>query len=253
MPKKRIQWFEDEKFWEKVDPILFSKQRIENAREEVRCVSKLLRLRRGAHVLDLCCGVGRHSIEMAKRGFLVTAVDKTERYLRKARREAKKQKVAIEFVKSDMRDFCRPNSFNAITNMFTSFGYFKQKEDDRRVAMNMYTSLKKGGRLVMELMGKERLARIFQERGWGEVDNRLILEERTMNEDWSMIKNRWIIIDKKGRHEFELIHRIYSAVELGDVLKECGFSITGVYGGLAGEPYGPNAFRLVMVARKERR
>jgi len=95
MAKKRVQWFEDEIFWEKAHPILFTEQRIENAKEEVKCVAKLLRLRRGTHVLDLCCGVGRHSIEMAKRGLVVTAVDKTERYLRKARREAKKQKVAL--------------------------------------------------------------------------------------------------------------------------------------------------------------
>jgi hypothetical protein len=137
--------------------------------------------------------------------------------------------------------------------MFTSFGYFKEKDDDRRVALNMYKSLKKGGRLIMELMGKERLARIFQERGWNEIGNRIILEERKMNEDWSMISNRWIVMDKSGQHEFKLTHRIYSAVELGDVLRECGFTITGVYGGLSGEPYGPNALRLVMVAKKGKR
>lgn len=251
MAGTRIPWHDDEEFWEKVGPVLFSEQRIENAKEEARSIAKLLRLRRGARVLDLCCGIGRHSIEMARRGFQVTGVDRTERYLRRARRAAKKQEVSVEFVKSDMRDFCRPDSFHAILSMFTSFGYFRDKNDDRKVARNMYTSLRKGGKLILELMGKERLARIFQQRGWYRVGNRIILEERKMNDDWSMIRSRWTVIKGKERQEFTLIHRIYSAVELGDVLKECGFSIAGVHGDLAGEAYGPDSLRLVVVAKKE--
>ena len=250
MKTKRLPWYEDELFWESVGPILFYRRRIENAPEEVKNIISLLKLRKGAKILDLCCGVGRHSIELSKLGFKVTAVDRTDKYLRSAKRKARRRGVHIEFVKSDMRDFCRANSFNAIINMYTSFGYFKDKDDDRKVALNMYRSLKKGGRLIIELMGKERLAKIFQERGWSEIGNRIILEERKMNEDWSMIKNRWVVIDEKGRHEFTLNHRIYSAAELGDVLKECGFTVTGVYGGLAAEPYGPHANRLVVAAKK---
>lgn len=253
MAKRREKWFEDDVLWGRVDPILFSKQRIENAAKEVKGIAKLLKLRRGARVLDLCCGVGRHSIEMAKRGLVVTGVDRTGKYLRKARRAARKEKVAIEFVKSDMRDFCRPDAFHAITSMFTSFGYFADKDDDLRVADNMYRSLKRGGRIIIDVMGKERLARIFQERGWREVGKRIILEERTMSEDWSIVKNRWIVIDEKGKDEFFLDLRIYSAAELGDLLRNCGFEIMGIYGSLDGSPYGPESNRLIVVAKKEKR
>jgi SAM-dependent methyltransferase len=250
MAKKSVQWHENEDFWETVGPILFSRDRIENAPEEAKAVVSLLKVRKGSRILDLCCGVGRHSVELSNMGYAVTAVDRTERYLRSAKRRARRRGVNIEFIKSDMREFCRPNGFHAITNLFTSFGYFKDKKDDYRVAKNMFVSLKRGGRAIIEMMGKERLAKIFQERGWREIGSRIILEERKMNEDWSMITNRWIVIQGRKRREFRLTHRIYSATELSNVLKSCGFGIDGIYGDLHGAPYGPYANRLVMVAKK---
>jgi SAM-dependent methyltransferase len=134
--------------------------------------------------------------------------------------------------------------------MYTSIGYFKDKNDDRKVVLNMYRSLKKGGRLIIETMSKEVLARIFQPRGWSEVGKRIILEERKVSEDWSVVKNRWIVIDEKGKHEFFLDLRIYSAVELGDLLRGCGFTVTGVFGSLEGKAYGPTANRLVVIGKK---
>jgi SAM-dependent methyltransferase len=253
MAKKGVPWFEDEVFWETVGPILFSRDRIQNAAQETQDIIELLKIRKGSTILDLCCGVGRHSIEFASRGYIVTAVDRTEKYLRSAKRKARRKGVHIEFVRGDMREFYRANSFNAILSMYTSFGYFKNQEDDYRVARNMYTSLKKGGKVIIEMMGKEILARIFLPRGWREIGNRIILEERKMSEDWSMISNRWIVIQGRKRREFRLTHRIYSATELGNLLRSCGFSIDGVYGTLDGAPYGPRANRLIMVAKKGRR
>ena len=213
-------------------------------------VISLLGIQPEARVLDLCCGVGRHSLELARRGFQVTGVDRTRPYLDSASRQAEAEGLEVEFVQSDMRDFCRPDAFDAVVNMFTSFGYFEDPEDDCQVALNMCRSLKPGGVFLIDVMGKEVLARIFRERDWYEEDGVLILQERKISQSWSWMENRWIIIADNNRTELDLSHRVYSAVELAALLTECGFAHVDAYGDLQGSTYDHLARRLVIVARK---
>src|SRR5204863_7756432 len=135
---------------------------------EVDQLTKLLDLDSPAKVLDLCCGLGRHSLELARRGFDVTGVDRTGVYLRRAQKQADSEGLKIEFVQEDMRQFCRPEAFDLTLNLFTSFGYFESPAEDRRVLVNVHKSLQPGGRLVMDMMGKEIIARVFRERDWRE-------------------------------------------------------------------------------------
>jgi cyclopropane fatty-acyl-phospholipid synthase-like methyltransferase len=123
--KRDTQWFENEAFWATFKSSLFGEERWQMAARDSEPLTKLLNLKPGARVLDLCCGPGRFSIELARRGFRVTGVDRTALYLAEARRRAKKQKLDVELVRSDMRRFVRPRAFDACINMFTSFGYFR--------------------------------------------------------------------------------------------------------------------------------
>jgi SAM-dependent methyltransferase len=243
-------WHEQDVFWETVEPVLFAQRRWSDAPAEVEKIISLLGLQPGMTVLDLCCGVGRHSLEFARRGFRVTGVDRTQVYLDKAFKQAETEGLKVDFVREDMRTFCRPEAFDAVVNLFTSFGYFENPEQDRQAATNMYRTLKAGGVLLMEMMGKEVLARIFQERNWHEEDGLLILEERKLSRAWGWIENRWIVFKDNSRVELRLSHRVYSAVELTSLLTGCGFTNTQVYGDLVGSAYDHTAERLVVVAHK---
>ncbi|NIV31492.1 MAG: methyltransferase domain-containing protein, partial [Anaerolineae bacterium] len=109
----------------------------------------------------------------------MTGVDRTAAYLQKARDAAGVEGLAVEWIEADAREFLRPAAFDLAINMYTSFGYFEDPAEDRRVAENLCTSLSPGGNLVMDLMGKERLARIFSPRSWDELpDGSLFLQER---------------------------------------------------------------------------
>ena len=152
-------WHEQDEFWETVAPILFAQRRWSDAPAEVEEVVSLLGIGPGAHILDLCCGVGRHSLELARRGFRVTGVDRTRLYLDRASKQAEAEGLKIEFVQDDMRTFCRPDAFDVVINLFTSFSYFEDPEEDRQVLVNVYRSLKPGGVFVLEMLGKEILAR----------------------------------------------------------------------------------------------
>jgi len=180
----------------------------------------------------------------------VTGVDRTRLYLDRASKQAEAEGLKIEFVQSDMRSFCRPDAFDAVVNLFTSFGYFEDPEDDRQVATNMYQSLKSGGVFLIDMMGKEVLARIFRERDWYEEDSVLILQERKISKNWSWMENRWIMLKDNNRAELRLSHRVYSAVELASLLTECGFTHVDAYGDLDGSAYDHLARRLVIVAHK---
>lgn len=183
-------WHEQDDFWESFAPVLFAQRRWSDAAAEVENLISLLGLQPGLTVLDLCCGVGRYSLELARRGFHVTGVDRTLMYLDQAARQAVTESLSIDFVQEDMRTFCRPDTFDAVVNLFTSFGYFENPAEDHQVALNFYRSLKDGGVLLMEMMGKEVLARIYQERSWHEEDGILWLEERKLSQAWSWIESR---------------------------------------------------------------
>lgn len=248
--KRGTEWHENDSFWETAGPVLFTEGRWENAPAEAEAMAALLGLTPGAEVLDLCCGVGRHALEFAKRGFRVIGVDRTAAYLDEARRRAEEEGLAIEFIQEDMRRFARPKAFDAVINYFTSFGYFESEGDDRRVAANASESLRPGGVLLIEMMGKEILARIFSERGWREEDGMIILEDRQVSPDWSKVHNRWIVLKNGERREVTLTTRQYSAAELSRLLRDSGFERVDVYGDLSGAPYDMQAKRLVVVAHK---
>jgi SAM-dependent methyltransferase len=245
-------WHEDNSFWCSMAPKLFSKEKMEKAFSEVDQVIELSGISRGEQVLDLCCGPGRHAVEFARRGYKVTGVDKNREYLKEARRRAAAEETEIDFIEEDMRVFRKPGAFSAVFNLFNSFGYFEDKADDLKVLRNVYESLVSGGIFVLELMGKEVLAKIFCERDWYEEDGVIYLEESRVTDDWKRAESRWIKLDGEKTEEFTVSHRLYSARELSDLLTETGFRDVDVYGSLAGIPYDQHAERLVILSRKPR-
>ena len=246
-------WYDQDDFWETFRPTLFSEQRWDAAPTEVDHLLALSDLEPGAPVLDLCCGPGRHSLELARRGFRVTGVDRTVSYLEAARQQANEEGLEVEFVQEDMRRFVRPGAFDAAINLFTSFGYFEDPAQDLQVAEHLYTSLKPGGKLVMEMMGKEALARIFQERDWFWLDEEegvIMLEERKLSQGWGWIESTWTLLRGSERQTYTVSHRLYAGTELAALLRQAGFSSVELFGGLEGVPYDQHARRLAVVAKK---
>jgi len=143
-------WFEtifDERYPELFGPIEG------NAEEEVEEILGFLRLPAGTAVEDLGCGRGRHAIPLARRGYRVTGVDISENMLRMACSRAEREGVRVEWVKEDMRTFCRHDAFDLCLSLFTSFGYFSDAEN-QKVLDNIGKSLKEGGALLLDLRNR---------------------------------------------------------------------------------------------------
>ncbi|MDA1192515.1 MAG: class I SAM-dependent methyltransferase [Candidatus Poribacteria bacterium] len=247
-------WYEEERFWEYYLPLLMSRADTTHVSPEIDATLERLNIREGGAVLDLGCGIGRHALELARRGYRVTGVDRTAQYLELARARAESDDLAASFVVDDMRDFVQPGAFDGVVSLFTSFGYFQDPDDDRRVIQNVYESLKPGGSFVLDVQGKEIITRKFAPREWSSVfvggREILVLEEREIQPNWSGISSRWIFIEEERRGEFTVIVRLYSAMEMIALLKSCGFASVEVYGSLSGDAYDQDAKRLVAVGRK---
>ena len=146
-----LAWFDDDTLWECLEGFLFSQFRsFETAVREAEQILALVHPPQGATVLDLCCGPGRNALEFARRGFQVTGVDRTARYLDTARAAATREGLTVEFVQEDMRHFQRPAAFDVALNLFSSFGYFEDEAEDLRVLRHLHTSLKPGGQVLLE-------------------------------------------------------------------------------------------------------
>lgn len=246
------EWFERDDFWESMAPAMFTSVRWEAVPGEVDGIEKLAGLQKGASVLDLCCGPGRHSLELARRGYRVTGVDRTKSYLQQVSEKARQENLDIELVQSDMRLFRRNKSYDLVLSFYTSFGYFEDPEDDRTVLRNVLASLRDRGCLIIETLSKERLAKVFQARTWMRLDDgSIVLEEHTVTRDWTWMENTWILIKDQKIREFEVNQRLFSAAELRRLLMDCGFSRTAVYGSINGEAiYDQNATRMVVIGWK---
>ncbi len=247
---RRKEWFDDDAFWRDLYPFMFPAKRFADTAEEVNGILDLTRPR-GKAVLDLCCGPGRCSVALAQRGFAVTGVDRTKYLLDKARARARAAKVRIEWVLKDMRDFVRPGAFDLALSIFTSFGYFDSKGEDRLVLENLFASLRPGGTCLIDVMGKERLARIFLPATCDALpDGTTLVQRHEVFDDWTRVRNEWILLRRRGVKRFRFHHTIYSGQELRDRMEQAGFSDVRLYGDFDGREYGPEAKRLVAVGRR---
>jgi SAM-dependent methyltransferase len=250
----KTEWFDDDSFWIDQYAVMFSDQRFTEAADQAE---KLIRLvnPQGREVLDLGCGPGRFAIPLAQRGFRVTGVDRTAFLLEKARRRAEAAQVEIGWVQQDMREFIRPSAFDLVISMFTSFGYFADSRDDLTVLRNMLRNLKPGGACIIDVKGKEGVARTLQPTT-AEVrpDGAIVVKRCHVVDEWTRVRNE-VIVTREGqpRRTFSFDVTLYSGQELRDRLESAGFGDVKLYGDLSGGEYGLNAERLIAVGRKVER
>ncbi|MCL2764621.1 MAG: class I SAM-dependent methyltransferase [Treponema sp.] len=266
MPKnKNAQWFEDVEFWEHFAPIMFDDAHWAEVPAVANGITSFSQfniygqtqgkdwkepLTSAPKILDLCCGPGRISAELARTGFSVTGVDITESFLKAAREDAEYEKLDIEYIQSDAREFVRSDYFDTIVNLYISFGYFADQNNDLKVLRNVYKSLKKNGTFIIETLGKEIIARDFIEAEWFERAGYTMLTEYEPLDSWTFLKNRWILIKGSKRLEKTFIQRLYCASQLRALILEAGFEKTEIYGDWDESPYDQHANKLIIVCRK---
>jgi SAM-dependent methyltransferase len=232
---------------------LYGRQDIELAKTQIQQVIDLLDLKPPARILDVPCGYGRHSIELAKRGYQVTGVDDSEVQLTRAEQLASEADVAADLRQVDARELMFEGEFDAAINMFLSFGYFETDEEHLAMLKGIARSLKEGGRFLMDYWNREFEIQTFDQWQVERTEDMFEVEEWDFDHlrgrlNWT---NHAFLPD--GRHEswYQSI-RAYTVVEMKELFERAGLELDTVYGNLEGEPYKIDSEAAIFVATKAR-
>ena len=243
-------WYYNDELWNDLSPKFNTSFHWDAAAEEIRTLLDLLKPRPKATVLDLGCGQGRHSLELAKRDLVVTGLDRNQFFLDFVRKKSEELNVDVKLIKADMKTFIQPQAFDLVLSLNSSFGYFEEHVDHLQVLANIHGSLKESGTCLFELFGKEVVPKMFVEREWVEIDGTYFLDDRRVDQNWSRIVNHCRIIKDGLVKDGTFSLTIFSGVEFRDMLREVGFSKVSLYGDLSGSSYDQHAKKLVAVAIK---
>jgi SAM-dependent methyltransferase len=234
---------------------------LERAEAEAEGISKLLSaqgIEPPAKILDLCCGIGRHSVALAKRGFQVVGVDFSPKFLAYAQNLAESQGVRdrVEFVLLDARKLRElPHTgFDAVINIFTSFGYYDE-ETDRSILSQSLELTRPGGVFVLEMLSRDGLIRNFWPAGVMKYPGFLLIEERKFDFATSRNRSVWRFFLQEGeiwreKGPVDLDVRAYALHELIQLFEGAGWKYCVAYGDLQMSPYGLESRRTVLVAKK---
>src|SRR5260370_11066342 len=226
----------------------------ERAQKEAGFVATALDLKPGASVLDLCCGQGRHAVNLAKRGLKVTGLDLNSEYLELTRRAADASKVQLETVAADMREIPFENNFDAIVNMYSSFGYLESEAEDLKVLESAARALKHGGRLLLDMLNREWAFANYMQNDWQSgASGTLFVERRCLDLATSRMHVHFIVLDPDGGRRESIGHiiRLYTLTWVTRPLQRVGLRVTWVYGGFEGEVYGIGMRRMIVFAQEE--
>ncbi len=147
-------------------------------------------------LLDLCCGQGRHILELARRGFKhLNGIDRSRYLIRLARRRSRDEGLNVQFSEGDARKVrVAESSMDCIFLMGNSFGYFEREEDDISVLKSIMRALKPKGRLVLDVVDGSWMAKHFEPRSWEWIDQlHFVNRERSLASDSKRIITREVI------------------------------------------------------------
>jgi SAM-dependent methyltransferase len=224
----------------------------ERAEKEVAFAEKALQLKAGACLLDLCCGQGRHCLPFVMRGYQVTGLDLNPSYLELAREAAKAGKVKLETIAADMRQIPFQSHFDAIVNMYSSFGYLESEAEDLKVLESVARALKPGGRLLLDMLNREWAVANYIQHDWHSgADGTLYVERRELDLASSRMHVSFSIIAPGGGRRDSIGHhiRLYTLTETARLLERVGMRVSSVFGGFEGESYAIDTRRMIIVAQ----
>jgi len=220
---------------------------------EIDLFSKILNLQNNQKILDLCCGHGRHSLELAKRGFnRVEGLDRSRFLIQEAKKTASKRNLSTKFREGDARRLPYPaDSFDVVMILGNSFGYFDSIQDDLKVIKEVFRVLKPWGHILIDLSDGEYLKKKFQPRSWEWLDkDHYVCRERSLSLDKQRLISREVIshVNEGVLVDQFYAERLYSEKKINELLVSAGFSDIAFHGN-----FTPNSQRNQDLGMMEKR
>ena len=234
---------------------------VENDLNTIRDVDLIIQatgIKKEDFILDLCCGQGRHSLELASRGFQnVSGLDRSRYLVRLARKRAKQRALNITLSQGDARKFrMQDSSKDCAMLLGNSFGYFEREEDDLMVLESVKRILKPKGKLILDIVDGVWMAKNFEARSWEWIDQvHFVNRERSLAADQKRIISREVITNSEIGVLADQFYaeRLYTLEEITHLLKSLGFTNIQSHGNVISEStrkqdLGMMANRLIITA-----
>jgi len=229
-------------------PIIYAHRTVEAAGPEAAFAAQCLELRPGSRLLDLGCGNGRHLVHLRRETPNVAGLDFSAELLGMARELLGRE---ASLVRGDMRRVPFGGGFDAVTNFFTSFGYFKTNGEDLAVLREVARVLIPGGRFFMDYLNAGRVEKTLVPESNREYKGYAIRERRWIDPDRRRVNKTteaWLGGRPAGRWHESV--RLYAEPDLRGMLEQAGLSVRAVFGSYRGEPAGDEQPRVIVVGEK---
>ncbi len=224
---------------------------IERSLLQADFIIQALELVKGVKVLDLCCGHGRISNLLAERGYAIVGLDASNSFLKIAREEAKKLRLKITYLQGDMRKIPFKEEFDAIINIFTSFGYFSDEENSK-VLKGVSKALKPEGKFLIDVVNRDWVLKNFLPYIASPRGEDYVVEINTFDALTSINLTERILFKEGKVKKTKFFVRMYTYTELKYLLSQVGLRVIASYGGFKmEEPFSLDSRRMILISQKE--
>lgn len=232
---------------------VLNKEQMRRAKKEVAFILKALALQGSDPVLDLCCGIGRHAIPLGQRGLAVTGLDHSNVLLAYANNWAEQQGVVVKWVQGDMRRLpFGDDQFQAVVNLWTSFGYLENDQEHLRVLQEVARVLRPDGAFLLDVPNRDWIMynlevgeEIREIAGVTEI-NHYDFDSQSGRD---MISTRYIYNGEERKIQHSC--RLFTYQELDNLLQQAGLEIRQAYGGYDGRPVDWRHKQLILLCGKK--
>jgi 2-polyprenyl-3-methyl-5-hydroxy-6-metoxy-1,4-benzoquinol methylase len=238
-------WFDSEYYH-----LLYKNRSTEEAENFIRNLCGALQLPIGAQVLDLACGKGRHSRTLHQVGYVTTGVDLSEHSIAYAKQY---ETNGLQFAVHDMRAVLAVNYFDAVFNLFTSFGYMQTQRQNKQVASAMLAAVKPGGLIIVDFLNAEKLMHQFQKpQSYTEQRDTLSFDITKFIEEGKIFKKIIVKENHAINGEFQEQVQLLRLQDFTALLSH-NAGLVAHYGSYSLDAYSPmQSDRLVMIFRKNK-
>ena len=239
-----MKWFEtwfDSKYYH----ILYKHRDEQEAKKFLDNITQYLNITKGK-ILDVGCGKGRHAKYFNELGFNVVGIDLSLNSIAKAKLN---ETHDLKFYKFDMRNVFKENSFNVVTNLFTSFGYFDNSLDEQKTINAMVENLKKDGILIIDFMNVKKIINNLVSKESKKINSVEFYITRELKDNY-ILKNISINDQDLSLKFQEKVHAL-TLIDFSEMLQKASMSIVDIFGNYNLDDFNASqSERLILIARK---
>ncbi len=226
--------------------LLYKNRNEEEAKSFIDNLINYLQIPNKSKVLDIACGKGRHSIYFNKKGMNVTGIDLSHNNINFAKT---KENLTLKFAIHDMRKIFKRNKFDIAVNLFTSFGYFKKNEDEKKSLNAMAKNLKSGGILIIDFMNVKKITNSLVKYEKKKINGVTFEIKRSLKDNF--ILKDIFISDKGENYKFQEKVKALTLIDFSKLISKAGLNIINIFGNYKLDHFNASiSDRLIIVCKK---